>query len=115
MEQTRTLNFRTKEEQVKSVKKCWGLFGVGYFPSVLKRSAIATEHDVSYKLSVVGNTVPQSNVSVNKFHLREGTKANLGHSEKDTSNSTPLKTRDNCLKFVKFISMHETAGDQKRK
>lgn len=115
MEQTRKLNFKTKEEQVKSVKKCWGFFGVGYLLSVLKRSVIATEHDVSYKFGVVGNTVPQSNISVNKFHLREGTEANLGHYEKGTSNSTPLKTRNNCLKFAKLISMHQTAGERERK
>lgn len=72
------------------------------------------EHDVSYP-GVVGNIVPQSNISVNKFHLREGTNASLERSEKGTSNSTPLKTRDNCLKFVKLIAMPETAEEQERK
>lgn len=38
------------------------------------------EHDVSYP-GVVGNTVPQSNISVNKFHLREETNASLEHSD----------------------------------
>lgn len=48
----------------------------------MKRSVIVAEHDVSYKFVVVGSTVPQSNISVSKFHLREGTNANLGHSDK---------------------------------
>lgn len=111
MAQNRKLNFKTQEEQVKSVKKCWGFFGLGYLPSVLKRPVIATKHDVSYKFGVVDNRVPQFNISFNKFHLRIGTNANLGHSEKGTSNSAPLKTRDNCLKFVKLISMCATAGE----
>lgn len=49
---------------------------------MLKRSVIATEHDVSYKFDVVSSTVPQSNISANKFHLREGTNANLGKSKR---------------------------------
>lgn len=90
-------------------------FCLGYLPSMLKRSVIATTHDVSQKFGVVGNTVPESNISVNKFHLRVGTNANLGHSEKGTSKSAPLKTKDNCLKCVKLISMHETAREKERK
>lgn len=110
-----SLTLRLKEKQVKHVKQFWGFFGLGHLPSVLKRSVIATEHNISYKFGVMGSTVPQSNTSVNKFHVREGTNANLWHSEKATSNSTPLKTRDSCLKFLKLISMHETSGERERK